>query len=43
MTASQVSKRLPELSRPELRTVREYESRHANRKSVLEAIDGALR
>jgi polyhydroxyalkanoate synthesis regulator phasin len=43
MTASQVNKRLPELSRPELRTVREYESRHANRKSVLETIDGALR
>jgi polyhydroxyalkanoate synthesis regulator phasin len=43
MTASQVSKRLVGLSRPELRTVREYEARHANRKSVLEAIDRALR
>lgn len=43
MTASQVAKRLPDLSRPDLRTVQEYESRHANRKSVLEAIDRALR
>ena len=43
MTASQVNKRLTDLSRPELRTVRDYEARHANRKSVLEAIDRALR
>jgi polyhydroxyalkanoate synthesis regulator phasin len=43
MTASQVNKRLAALGRPELRTVREYEARHANRKSVLEAIDRALR
>jgi polyhydroxyalkanoate synthesis regulator phasin len=43
MTASQVNKRLADLSRPELRRVREYESRHANRKSVLEAVDRALR
>ncbi len=43
LTASQVNKRLSALSRPELRQVREYESRHANRKSVLEAIDRALR
>lgn len=43
MTASQVNKRLAGLSRPELRTVHEYEARHANRKSVLEAIDRALR
>ncbi len=43
MTASQVNKRLGGLGRPELRTVREYEARHANRKSVLEAIDRALR
>ena len=43
MTASQVNKRLAGLSRPELRRVREYEGRHANRKSVLEAIDRALR
>jgi hypothetical protein len=43
LTASQVNTRLSGLSRPELRRVREYESRHANRKSVLEAIDRALR
>jgi hypothetical protein len=43
LTASQTTKRLSALSRPELRRVREYESRHANRKSVLEAIDRALR
>jgi hypothetical protein len=43
LTASQVNKRLGDLGRPELRRVREYESRHANRKSVLEAIDRALR
>jgi hypothetical protein len=43
MTASQVNKRLAGLSPPELRRVREYEARHANRKSVLEAIDRALR
>ena len=43
MTASQVNKRLAGLSHPELRRVREYEARHANRKSVLEAIDRALR
>ena len=43
MTARQVNKRLAGLSRPELRRVREYEGRHANRKSVLEAIDRALR
>jgi polyhydroxyalkanoate synthesis regulator phasin len=43
MTASQVNKWLAGLSPPELRRVREYEARHANRKSVLEAIDRALR
>jgi polyhydroxyalkanoate synthesis regulator phasin len=43
MTASQVNKRLTDLSRPELRTVRDYEARHANRKSVLDAVDRALR
>jgi polyhydroxyalkanoate synthesis regulator phasin len=43
LTASQVSKQLAGLSPAELRRVREYEARHANRKSVLEAIDRALR
>jgi polyhydroxyalkanoate synthesis regulator phasin len=43
LTASQVNKRLVDLARPELRRIREYESRHANRKSVLDAVDRALR
>jgi polyhydroxyalkanoate synthesis regulator phasin len=42
LTASQVNKRLVDLARPELRRIREYESRHANRKSVLDAIDKKL-
>jgi polyhydroxyalkanoate synthesis regulator phasin len=43
LTASQVNKRLHGLKPAELRRMREYEARHANRKSVLEAIDRALR
>ncbi len=43
LTASQVNKRLTDLSRQELRRIGDYESRHANRKSVLEAINRALR
>jgi hypothetical protein len=43
MTASQVTKRLSGLGPAELRRVRDYEARHANRKSVLDAIDRALR
>jgi hypothetical protein len=42
LTAAQVQTRLEGLSRAELRKVREYERRHANRKSVLAAIDKAL-
>ena len=42
LTVSQVQSRLPNLSDPELRTVRDYERRHANRKSVLGAIEKAL-
>jgi hypothetical protein len=42
LTAAQVVDRLAELSPPELRKVRDYERRHANRKSVLEAIERAL-
>ncbi len=42
LTASQVTKRLTDLSRQQLRKIREYESRHANRKSVLDAIDRQL-
>jgi polyhydroxyalkanoate synthesis regulator phasin len=42
LTAGQVQQRLEGLSPPELRKVREYERRHANRKSVLSSIDRAL-
>jgi hypothetical protein len=42
MTAAQVQARLQGLAPAELRKVREYERRHANRKSVLEAIDKSL-
>jgi polyhydroxyalkanoate synthesis regulator phasin len=42
MTATQVQVRLEGLAPAELRRVREYERRHANRKSVLEAIDKSL-
>jgi polyhydroxyalkanoate synthesis regulator phasin len=43
LTAAQVTARLKGLSPTELRRVREYERRHANRKSVLDAIERALR
>ncbi len=42
LTAAQVQARLDELSPAELRKVRDYERRHANRKSVLAAIDKQL-
>jgi hypothetical protein len=42
MTVGQVQKRLGDLSTADLRKVREYERRHANRKSLLTAIDKAL-
>jgi hypothetical protein len=42
LTAAQVQPRLDGLSPAELRKVREYERRHANRKSVLAAIDKSL-
>jgi hypothetical protein len=42
LTASQVTKRVSGLRPAELRRLRDYETRHANRKSVLEAIDRAL-
>ena len=42
LTAAQVRVRLDGLSPAELRKVREYERRHANRKSVLAAIDKSL-
>jgi polyhydroxyalkanoate synthesis regulator phasin len=42
LTAAQVQGRLDGLSPAELRRVRDYERRHANRKSVLAAIDKQL-
>lgn len=42
LTATQVQGRLAGLSRAELRKVRDYERRNANRKSVLAAIDKHL-
>jgi polyhydroxyalkanoate synthesis regulator phasin len=43
LTAAQVKDRLPELSPAELRKVRDYERRNANRKSILAAIEKQLR
>jgi polyhydroxyalkanoate synthesis regulator phasin len=42
LTAAHVKDRLAELSDPELRKVRDYERRNANRKSVLAAIEKRL-
>jgi polyhydroxyalkanoate synthesis regulator phasin len=42
LTAAQVQGRLDGLSAAELRKVRDYERRHANRKSVLAAVDKHL-
>jgi polyhydroxyalkanoate synthesis regulator phasin len=42
LTAAQVQSRLDGLAPAELRKVRDYERRHANRKSVLAAIDKQL-
>ena len=41
--AAEVSERLPGLSPPELRKVRDYERRNANRKSLLAAIERQLK
>ena len=43
LTAAQVNERLGDLSAPELRKVRDYEKRNANRKSVLAAIEQKLK
>ncbi|HEV3000561.1 MAG TPA: hypothetical protein VGW75_07470 [Solirubrobacteraceae bacterium] len=43
LTAAQIGKRLDELSAEDLRRVRDYEKRTANRKSVLGAIERRLR
>jgi polyhydroxyalkanoate synthesis regulator phasin len=43
LTAAQVTDRLGDLSAPELRKVRDYEKRNANRKSVLAAVEQKLK
>jgi polyhydroxyalkanoate synthesis regulator phasin len=42
LTAAQVSARLDDLSRADLRRLRDYERRNANRKSVLAAVERKL-
>jgi len=42
LTAAQVAERLDDLSVPQLRQVRDYERRNANRKSVLAAVERKL-
>ncbi len=42
LTAGKVVARIDELSPPQLRAVRDYERRHANRKTVLVALERAL-
>jgi len=42
LSAAQVQARLGDLSPPELRKVRDYERRNANRKTVLSAIEAKL-
>ena len=42
LTATQIQSRIKDLSKPELRKVRDYERRHGNRKSVLGAIERKL-
>ena len=43
LTAAQVNERLDDLEAPELRKVRDYEKRNANRKSVLAAVEQKLK
>jgi polyhydroxyalkanoate synthesis regulator phasin len=43
LSVKQVATRLTSLAAPELRKVRDYERRHANRKAVLSAIEKQLR
>jgi uncharacterized protein (DUF433 family) len=42
LTVGQVAEKLPPLTSAQLRRVRDYERRHANRKSVLAAIEQLL-
>jgi polyhydroxyalkanoate synthesis regulator phasin len=43
LTAAQVTERLADLSPADLRVVRDYEKRNANRKSILAAVERKLR
>ena len=43
LTAAQIAERLTDLTQAQLRKVRDHERRNANRKSVLTALDRALR
>ncbi len=43
LTAAQVNERLGDLDSPQLRKVRDYEKRNANRKSVLAAVEQKLK
>ena len=43
LPVSEVQSRLRELTPPQLRKVRDHERRHANRKTVLNAIESRLR
>jgi hypothetical protein len=43
LTASEVQSRLEDLTPAQLRKVRDHERRHANRKTVLRAIESKLR
>jgi hypothetical protein len=42
LTAAQINARLSDLTKPQLRKVRDYERRNANRKTVLDAIEAKL-
>ena len=43
LTATEIQRRLGDLTPPELRKVRDYERRHGNRKTVLNAIEAKLK
>ena len=43
LSAAQVQERLDDLTPAQLRKLRDYEARHANRKTVLDRIDRKLR
>lgn len=43
LTATEIQRRLGDLTPPELRKVRDYERRHGNRKTVLNAIETKLK